>query len=53
MGAAKQMLLEEAEEERHQEFLEWCRANGRRPTDAAYQDFELDEAFEHAMSKDD
>lgn len=57
MGIVKQMMLEEAEQERRQEVREWLEAKrGRRVSeaeiDAAWDDFELDEAFEHAMGKD-
>ena len=58
MGLVKQWLINEAEKERRQEVREWLQDRlGRKPTereiDAAWDDFELHEAMEHALSKDD
>jgi hypothetical protein len=58
MGLTKQWLLEQAEEERHAEFRAWFRDRfGHGPTDADeakyWDDFELAEAMDHAMDKDD
>lgn len=56
MGTAKQAQLEQWEAERHAEMVEWFKDKyGRAPRDGELDEaeFELDEAFEHAMSKDD
>ena len=50
--------MEQAEAGRHEEFRDWFKdAHGREPTkqDVAkyWDDFELDEAMEHALNKDD
>jgi hypothetical protein len=57
MGLVKQWMMEEAEREREQNILRWhYERTGRRArkvTARMVDDYELDEAFEHAMSKDD
>lgn len=58
MGAVKDMLIEEWEEERNEQAREWLQAKLGRPVtqqeiDAAWSDFELDEAFQQALDKDD
>ena len=57
MGAVKQMMLEQAEREYEARIREWYfERTGRRArkiTSRMVEDFELDEAFEHAMAKDD
>jgi hypothetical protein len=59
MGLVKQMMIEEAEREREQECRDWYFAKtGKHIHNGAHlarvwSDFELDEAFEHAMTKDD
>jgi hypothetical protein len=58
MGLVKQWQMEQAEAGRHEEFRDWFKdAHGREPTkqDVAkyWDDFELDEAMEHALNKDD
>ena len=58
MGLTKQWLMEQAEEERHAEFRAWFRDRyGRNPRDGEegkyWDDFEMAEAMNHAMDKDD
>ena len=58
MGAVKQSQIEQAGAERRQEVREWLQDKLGRPVreveiDAAWDDFELAEAFAHAMDKDD
>jgi hypothetical protein len=56
MGIVKQWLMDEAEKERAQEMREWFIAkHGRAPRrgEIDISEFEIDEAMEHAMSKDD
>ena len=56
MGVMKQWLLEEAEREYEEEIRQWYyHRTGRRPrkiTSRMVEDFEFEEAWEHAMSKD-
>lgn len=49
MGVVKEWLLEQAAKEREEEFREWKRSHPK----GDWSDFELDEAFQHAMDKDD
>ncbi len=54
MGLVKQWQMEQAEEERNEEFKSWFENRfGRAPNDSDYarywDEFELDESFEHAM----
>ena len=58
MGLVKQWMIEQAEDARDDEFRAWFKdKHGRNPTKKEmlrdWDDFELDEALEHAMSKDD
>jgi len=57
MGIVKAWLLEQAEREYEEQILEWnYERTGRRArkvTSKMLEDYELDQAFEHAMSKDD
>jgi hypothetical protein len=58
MGLVKAWQMEDAEQERWRTVREWAEERvGRRVTDeevaALIDEFELEEAFEHAMSKDD
>lgn len=58
MGAVKQMLIEEWEDERNEQVREWLMEKLGRPVtqaeiDAAWSDFELDEAYQQALDKDD
>jgi hypothetical protein len=57
VGMFKQGLLEEAEDDRRQEVREWLqdklqRLVSEQEIDAAWDDFELEEAFAEAMSSD-
>lgn len=58
MGLAKNWQFEEAERERHQDVREWLESKrGREVSEweisaAAWDEFELDEAFFHALDKD-
>ena len=54
MGAVKQGLIDEMEAERFEEATEWLEDKLGRPVTeaevlAAWEEFELAEAFEHAM----
>jgi hypothetical protein len=58
MGAVKAWQMEDAEQERWRLVREWLEERlVRRVTDAEvaamFDEFELEEALEHAMSKDD
>jgi hypothetical protein len=58
MGLVKQWMMEQHEEDIRQELREWFwDRHGRWPKpselDGASQDKEIEDAFEHAMSKDD
>lgn len=62
MGGMKELLMEQAEkqlrEELHANFVDWFWGKyGRSPSEAdkmrTLDDYELEKAFEHAMSKDD
>jgi hypothetical protein len=55
MGLTKAWLMEQAENERFDEVRQWLKDRlGREPTvaevNAAWGDFELHEAYEHAAS---
>jgi len=57
MGAMKQLLLEQAAEEYNERIRDWWEERtGFRPakiTNRMVENFELEEAFAHAMSKND
>jgi len=58
MGVVKQWQMEQADKERREEFRDWFKDKyGRNPTakDEAkhWDDFEMDEAMDHAINKDD
>jgi hypothetical protein len=56
MGAVKQMEIEEANREHIREVREWQRSSKRRRRMTfaqAEEEYELEQAFLHALEKDD
>ena len=57
MGLVKQWMMEQAEREYEEDILQWYyERTGRKVktvTSRMVEDYELDQAYEHAMSKDD
>jgi hypothetical protein len=57
MGAVKQWQMQQAERAHEREILDWyyqrTRRRARKVTARMIEDYELSQAFEHAVAKDD